>query len=212
MQFITISKTRQKIENTVERGNREGKPAKTTRFTHAYDTCRRSNHVPPTHFLYLTHHPYFHRKRKSTKGLSATVETWPFQCGTTKKRYDRHSKQLHSVTMAKGKAGLWLESWKFSIYLALPLLASWYYNDPKRQQASIDYWKYVQYPPNPNTDMRKQISEMQKQKEQREVYRQQMQELQERARKSREQPPEDDTQKRGWWRSLWTSKKESSEA
>uniref|UniRef100_A0A7S3P8D0 Uncharacterized protein n=1 Tax=Amphora coffeiformis TaxID=265554 RepID=A0A7S3P8D0_9STRA len=111
--------------------------------------------------------------------------------------------------MAKGKAGLWLEGWKFSIYLALPLFASVYYNDPKRQQAAIDYWKYVQYPANPNTDMRKQIAEMQKQKEQREAYRQQMQELQERAKRSREQPAED-TPKRGWWRALWSSKKESS--
>ena len=113
--------------------------------------------------------------------------------------------------MAKGKTGLWIEGWKFSIYLALPLFASWYYNDPNRQQASIDYWKYVQYPANPNTDMRKQIAEMQKQKEQRAAYQQQMKELQERAKRSREAAAataaeEDEFKKRGWWRSLWSKK------
>ena len=88
--------------------------------------------------------------------------------------------------MAKGKTGLWIEGWKFSLYLALPLLASWYYNDPSRQKASVDYWRYVQYPANPNTDMRKQIADLQKQKEQRAAYQQQMRELQERAKQSRE--------------------------
>ena len=117
--------------------------------------------------------------------------------------------------MAKGKTGLYIEGWKFGVYLALPLFASWYYNDPARQKASVDYWKYVQYPPNPNTDMRKQIAEMKKQKEQREAYRQQMQELQERAKRSRDAQKQQEEEeaaakKRGWWGNLW-SRKQSTE-
>lgn len=121
--------------------------------------------------------------------------------------------------MAKGKSGLWIEGWKFSIYLALPLLASWYYNDPNRQKESVDYWKFVQYPSNPNTDMRKQIAEMQKQKEQREAYRQQMQELQEQARRSREAAAAQQAEeaaaaaaKKGWWRSVWPRKESETQA
>lgn len=125
------------------------------------------------------------------------------EIGTSDKHY------VHK-TMAKGRTGLWIEAWKFSVYLALPILASAYYNDPARQKASIDYWKYIQYPANPNTDMRKQIEELKKQKEQRQAYRQQMQELQERAERSREQQQkaleeEEAAKKRGWWTSLWWS-------
>lgn len=113
-------------------------------------------------------------------------------------------------SMAKGKVGFMIEGWKFSLYLAMPLFASWYYNSPERQRASIDYWKYIQYPPNPNTDVRKQIAELKKQKEQREAYRQQMKELQERAKRSREAAEQEEAaeaaRKRGWWSSLWSRK------
>jgi hypothetical protein len=114
--------------------------------------------------------------------------------------------------MAKGRAGLFIESWKFSLYLAMPLFASWYYNSPERQQASIDYWKYIQYPANPNTEVKKQIEEMRKQKEQRAAYRQQMQELQERAKRSREAAKEQEksadeaASRRNWWSLLWSRK------
>lgn len=119
--------------------------------------------------------------------------------------------------MAKGKTGLWIEGWKFSVYMAMPLLASWYYNDPARQKQSVDYWKYVQYPANPNTDMRKQIQEMQKQKEQREAYRQQMMELNQRAQQSREQQEqqqraaEEQQKSSSWWRSIFSSSNKKSE-
>lgn len=119
--------------------------------------------------------------------------------------------------MAKGRTGLAIEGWKFSVYLALPLLASWYWNDPNRQKAAVDYWKFVQYPPNPNTDMRKQLEELKRLKEQRAVYRQQMQELQERAQQSRAAAQaaaaeEEEAKKRGWWGSLFGSSKKPSEA
>ena len=111
--------------------------------------------------------------------------------------------------MAKGKTGLYIEGWKFGVYLAMPLLASWYYNDPQRQKAAVEYWKFVQYPANPNTDMRKQMQELKKQKEQRAAYRQQMQELQERAQRSRQAAVEQKAEaakKQGWWASLWSRK------
>jgi hypothetical protein len=118
--------------------------------------------------------------------------------------------------MAKGAKGLYLEGWKFSVYLALPLLASWYYNDPLRQQASVEYWKYVQYPPNPNTDLRKRVLEDQakqkEQREQREAYRQQMQALQEQAQRSRAAAAleeEEAARKRSWTSLLGWSRKEA---
>lgn len=121
--------------------------------------------------------------------------------------------------MAKGKTGLWIEGWKFSLYLAMPLFASWWYNDPERQKRAVDYWKFVQYPPNPNTDMRKQIAEMQKQKEQREAYRQQMRELNERAKESRaaakreaEEAAAATAEKKGWWSSLFSRKQSENHA
>ena len=85
--------------------------------------------------------------------------------------------------MAKGKTGLWIEGFKFTLYLGIPLLASWYYSDPVRQKASADYWKYIEYPPNPTTGLREQIMEQERihneQKEQREAYREQLRKLDE---------------------------------
>ena len=88
--------------------------------------------------------------------------------------------------MAKGKHGLYLEAWKFGIYLGIPLMASWYYNDPERQRAAADYWKFIQYPANPNTNMREQLEDMRKQQESRKAYREQMVALQQQAQRSRQ--------------------------
>ena len=44
------------------------------------------------------------------------------------------------ITMAKGRQGLYLEAWKFSVYLAVPILASVYYSDPDNQRYWADYW------------------------------------------------------------------------
>jgi hypothetical protein len=84
--------------------------------------------------------------------------------------------------MSKGGRGLYLEAWKFSVYISLPIIASVYYTDPERQKEMADYWKFISYPENPNTNVRQKIQELAKEKdeqrEQRLAYQQQLQELQ----------------------------------
>jgi hypothetical protein len=100
--------------------------------------------------------------------------------------------------MAKGKQGLYLESWKFAVYLAVPIAASWYYSDPQRQKESADYWQYVKYPANPNVNMKEQIEALAAQQKQRNAYREQMKELQAQAART-EQRSQEETSRRGWW-------------
>jgi len=108
--------------------------------------------------------------------------------------------------MAKGRQGFYLEGWKFAVYLLIPIGASWYYNDPQRQKAAADYWQYVQYPANPNTNMKEQLKELQAQKEQRQAYREQMKELQKQAAKSRREEVAVNETKGGWRRWLGLSR------
>jgi len=81
--------------------------------------------------------------------------------------------------MAKGRQGFWLEGWKFGLYLMVPICASFYFDNPVNQRKAQDYWKFVQYPANPNTGMKESIEEAAKLQKQREAYRQQLQLLQE---------------------------------
>ena len=85
--------------------------------------------------------------------------------------------------MAKGRTGFVLEGWKFGLYLALPILASWYYSDPDRQQRSVDYWKYVEYPASAHTaeSLQAEAERYNQQKEQRQAYRDQLRALQQQA-------------------------------
>lgn len=102
--------------------------------------------------------------------------------------------------MAKGKQGFYLESWKFAVYLAVPIAASWYYSDPKRQKESADYWQYVKYPANPNVNMKEQIEALAAQQKQRNAYREQMKELNAQAARAQESRrlEEEQQQRRGW--------------
>jgi hypothetical protein len=86
--------------------------------------------------------------------------------------------------MARGRQGFYLEGWKFAVYLAIPLGASWYFNDPARQKESADYWQYMKYPANPNTNMKEQIEELKEKQNQRQVYREQMKELHKQAQRT----------------------------
>lgn len=79
--------------------------------------------------------------------------------------------------MVKGRQGLFLEGWKFVVYLAVPITASIYFSNPENQKKSADYWQYVKYPPNPSTGWKEQIELLQSQSKQREIYRQQLQQL-----------------------------------
>mmetsp|Transcript_3164 Transcript_3164/g.8958 ORF Transcript_3164/g.8958 Transcript_3164/m.8958 type:complete len:132 (-) Transcript_3164:5964-6359(-) len=84
--------------------------------------------------------------------------------------------------MVKGKAGLYLEAWKFGVYISIPIFASAYYSDPETQKYWADYWQFIKYPENPNTNVREKIRELAKEKEQlaeqRRAYREQLRELQ----------------------------------
>lgn len=77
--------------------------------------------------------------------------------------------------MAKGKEGFMLEGWKFSIYIIVPIFASIYYSEPKRQKDAADYWKFIQYPSNPNINMKQKIEDLASQQKQRNIYREQLQ-------------------------------------
>lgn len=106
--------------------------------------------------------------------------------------------------MALGKTGLRLEAWKFGVYLFIPIFASVYFNDPKKQQYWADYFQFLKYPSSPNTNLKAKFEELveqqEKQKQQREEYAQQMKRLQESAQRSRLERSEEAEQenKRGW--------------
>ena len=107
--------------------------------------------------------------------------------------------------MVHGRQGYYLEAWKFSLYVALPIVASVHYSNPETNKYWADYWQYIKYPENPNTNVKekiqKLIDEKESNREQLRAYQQQLQRLQEAAERSSnmhqvvveaESPP--------WWR------------
>ena len=115
--------------------------------------------------------------------------------------------------MAKGRQGFYLEAWKFAVYVSIPVVASAYFSDPKTIKQQAEYWKFIEYPENPNTNVRqkiqKLIKEKEEQREQRDAYRQQLQELQRAAARSSslnsysdedEDPSGRDGERKSWWR------------
>ena len=90
--------------------------------------------------------------------------------------------------MVKGRPGLYLEAWKFGVYISIPIFASWYYSYPETQRYWADYWQFIKYPENPNTGVKQKIKELAEQKEkersQRLAYQRQLQELQRAAERS----------------------------
>mmetsp|Transcript_19873 Transcript_19873/g.43163 ORF Transcript_19873/g.43163 Transcript_19873/m.43163 type:complete len:124 (+) Transcript_19873:260-631(+) len=113
--------------------------------------------------------------------------------------------------MVKGRQGLYLEAWKFGIYVSIPVIASVYFSDPETIKKQADYWRFIEYPENPNTNVRQKIQELAKEKEeqraQRMAYRQQLQELQRAAERSSSVNDDDDNdatditeKRRSWWR------------
>mmetsp|Transcript_2432 Transcript_2432/g.5031 ORF Transcript_2432/g.5031 Transcript_2432/m.5031 type:complete len:112 (-) Transcript_2432:351-686(-) len=110
--------------------------------------------------------------------------------------------------MVKGRQGMMLEGWKFGIYLGIPLLASWYYGDPERQKKAAEYWKYVEYPANPNVGMKEKFIEQQKKyQEQRKVYGEQLKKLDQ----LNSQSSTDNQSQGGFWSKLafWRKKSEA---
>jgi len=122
--------------------------------------------------------------------------------------------------MVKGRQGLYLEAWKFGVYVSIPVIASVYFSDPKTIKQQADYWKFIEYPENPNTNVRQKIQKLAKEKEeqreQRMAYQKQLQELQRAAARSSDYDAEKDDdaadiagRRRSWWR-RWFGRGENS--
>mmetsp|Transcript_61562 Transcript_61562/g.70740 ORF Transcript_61562/g.70740 Transcript_61562/m.70740 type:complete len:137 (+) Transcript_61562:138-548(+) len=85
------------------------------------------------------------------------------------------------MSSRRGRQGFYLEAWKFGVYISIPVIASFYFSDPETIKEQADYWKFIEYPENPNINVRQKIQEIakekEKQKEQRLAYQRQLQEL-----------------------------------
>ena len=106
--------------------------------------------------------------------------------------------------MVKGKKGLYLEAWKFSVYISLPIIASVYHANPETQKKWADYYKFIQYPENPNTNVKQKIQALAKEKEEKReqhlAYQRQLQALQASAERSRNyDAASDDNEKPSVW-------------
>lgn len=105
--------------------------------------------------------------------------------------------------MVAGRHGMRLEGLKFAVYLGIPLVASCFFNEPETVRYFVDYFKFVEYPANPNTGFREQLEEQAMQRkqlmEQKEMYAKQLRDLEALGSKGRSE----DEKKNGWWRPKW---------
>lgn len=65
--------------------------------------------------------------------------------------------------LAKGPAGFRIEALKFITYISIPIIASQLFNNPETTQRIVDYYKFIEYPPEDpeTTEMKKDLQEMQ---------------------------------------------------
>lgn len=65
--------------------------------------------------------------------------------------------------LAKGRSGFRIEAFKFLTYISIPIIASQLFNHPEITQRIVDYYKFVEYPPEDaeTTEMKKDLEEMQ---------------------------------------------------
>ena len=111
--------------------------------------------------------------------------------------------------MVHGKQGMRLEAFKFSVYLIIPISASLTFNDPRVQEWAANYFQFLKYPANPNTNLKEEFEDLLKkkreEKEQRRIYAEQIQKLQDTAKASRLElaaaaiAAEDGQSKKGWF-------------
>jgi ABC-type Fe3+ transport system substrate-binding protein len=98
---------------------------------------------------------------------------------------------------------MYLELWKFGIYISIPIFASVYYSNPETQRYWADYWQFIKYPENPNTNVREKIKllaeEKGEQREQRLAYQRQLRDLQQAAERSENFNEENTEAKPSWW-------------
>jgi hypothetical protein len=127
--------------------------------------------------------------------------------------------------MVKGRQGFYLEAWKFGVYVSIPVIASAYFSDPQTIKEQAKYWKFIEYPENPNTNVRQKIlklaKEKEEQREQRNAYQRQLEELQRAAARSSSANDYDEDEdgdssdlsgrRRSWWRRWFGRGKNSAE-
>jgi hypothetical protein len=110
--------------------------------------------------------------------------------------------------MVHGRQGMRLEAWKFGVYLIIPISASLTFNDPQIQEWAADYFQFLKYPANPNTNLKGEFEELlqkkQVEKEQRRLYAEQVQKLHDSAQASRlelaaRDAADEERRKLGWF-------------
>jgi Pet100 len=107
-----------------------------------------------------------------------------------------------------GRGSFSMEAWKFAVYLAVPIAASVYFSNPGRMRQTAEYWKFVEYPANPNVGIKEDIIAAQKQwQNHHEAHQRSMAELHERNKKptssSKQQDDAEDSSPPGLWRRLF---------
>lgn len=107
--------------------------------------------------------------------------------------------------MVAGRQGMRMEALKFSVYLGIPLVASAFFNEPETVKYFVDYFKYVEYPASPNTNIREQLEEqameLKRLREQRKVYAKQLRDLDSLTTKNSNEG--ENRQNSGWWGLGW---------
>jgi Pet100 len=107
-----------------------------------------------------------------------------------------------------GRGSFSMEAWKFAVYLAVPIAASVYFSNPGRMRQTAEYWKFVEYPANPNVGIKEDIIAAQKQwQDHHEAHQRSMAELHERNKKKPTGKQQDDAEELstppGFWRRLF---------
>jgi len=105
--------------------------------------------------------------------------------------------------MVLGRQGLKLEAWKFGVYLIVPIGASLTFNDPHVQRVCADYFQFLKFPANPNTNLKEEFEELRKkrelEREQRKEYANQIRKLQESAQRRRVEEATRKSERKGWF-------------
>ena len=108
-----------------------------------------------------------------------------------------------------------MEAWKFAVYITVPIFASVVYNEPELQRVCADYFQFMKYPANPNTNLREEFEELSKkralERESRKEHAEMVRQMHEAAKKSREKREaaivaEGERQRSGWFRWLRSSR------
>ena len=117
--------------------------------------------------------------------------------------------------MVHGRQGFKLEAFKFGIYIFIPIIASFGFNNTTVQQTCADYFQFLKYPANPNTRLKEEFEDIVRkselEKEQRKKYLDQLRELNESAQRSTNLTSNNHLEKKDyqsktggwfrWWRS-----------